>query len=154
LRQKWKHEDDAHQGGDGAGSASNDRALSAGSGLPGETDVRDGRRAHELDGFVARRSAVEMVEEALTAAQEDGDDRDVQFVDQAGAEVLLDGGRATAEPDILPLGGVERSLQRGVDAVVDVVPPFIVIGGRGWCVSTNTGWRKGGLSPHQPGQGR
>ena len=32
------------------------------------------------------------------------------------------------------------------------VPPFIVIGARGWCVSTKTGVWYGGSSPHQPFQ--
>ena len=32
----------------------------------------------------------------------------------------------------------------------NVVPPCIVMDGRGWWVSTNTGWWKGGSSPHQP----
>ena len=33
-----------------------------------------------------------------------------------------------------------------------VVPPAISIGSRAWWVSTNTGARKGGSSPHQPFQ--
>ena len=33
---------------------------------------------------------------------------------------------------------------------VNVVPPCMVSGSRAWCVSTNTGWWKGGSSPHQP----
>ena len=36
---------------------------------------------------------------------------------------------------------------------VKVVPPSIASGARGWCVSTNTGWWYGGLSPHQPFHG-
>jgi hypothetical protein len=37
-----------------------------------------------------------VVAEPLAAAERDGDDRDVHFVDQSRAEILLDGGRATA----------------------------------------------------------
>jgi hypothetical protein len=51
-------------------------------------------------------AAVEAVEEPLAAAQQDGHDRHVHFVDQASAEVLLHGGSATSDPDIISVGGV------------------------------------------------
>ena len=37
---------------------------------------------------------------------------------------------------------------------VNVVPPCISSGSRGWCVRTKTGTWKGGSSPHQPRQDR
>ena len=33
---------------------------------------------------------------------------------------------------------------------VNVVPPCLVTGSRAWWVRMNTGWWKGGSSPHQP----
>lgn len=45
----------------------------------------------------------------------------MQFVDEAGAQVLLDGGSASAEADIFSLSGVDGSLQRAVNAVGDEV---------------------------------
>lgn len=57
-------------------------------------------RAGQLDTLVAIRPPVEVVEEPLSAAEEDGDDRQVQFVDQAGVKVLPHGWRASADPDV------------------------------------------------------
>ena len=83
--------------------------------------MRDRRRHDELDALVAVGDALEVVEEALATAEEDRHDRDVQLVDEAGAQVLLDGRRAAAEPDVVAAGRVDRLLERGLDAVVDEV---------------------------------
>src|SRR5205807_3097297 len=91
------------------------------SSAPREADVRDGGRADELDAFVAVRAAVEVVEEPLAAAEQDGHDHQVHLVDQAGAEVLLDLGDATAEPDVVSTSSPERPLERRLDALVDKV---------------------------------
>jgi hypothetical protein len=48
--------------------------------------MRDGGWADELDAFVAFWAAVEVVEEPLAAAEQDGHEHQVQVVDQAGAE--------------------------------------------------------------------
>ena len=50
-----------------------------------------------------------------------GHDRQVQLVDQAGAQVLLDGGDAATEPDVLAAGGRACLLERRLDAVGDEV---------------------------------
>ena len=83
--------------------------------------VHDGRRGDELDALVADSAAVEVVEEALTAAEQYWHDRDVHLVDQAGAEVLLDGCHPAAESDVLTVRCVERLLERRFDVVVDEV---------------------------------
>lgn len=94
----------------------------------------DRRRAEELHALIAIWAAVEMVEEPLAAAEEDGHDHQVQVVDQAGAEVLLHGGSATSDPDVTSVGGFERSRERRLDAVWtkwNTVPPCIGMDGRG-----------------------
>src|SRR5579859_5705192 len=63
------------------------------------------------------RAAVETVEEPLAAAEQDRHDYKVHFVDQAGAEVLLNGGRAAAEPHVPAVRGSVCLLQRGLDAI-------------------------------------
>ena len=62
-----------------------------------------------------------MVEETFAAAEEDGHDRQVQIVDEAGPQVLLDRGHAAAEPDVGLAGGIGRPLQGRLDAVLDEV---------------------------------
>ena len=86
---------------------------------PDETDVRDRGRAHLLDAVVARRVG-EILEEPFASPEHDWDDGEVQLVDEAGAQVLLDGGRAAPEPHVLPACGGEP-------------------GSRTWWVRTKTG---------------
>jgi hypothetical protein len=59
--------------------------------------VGDGRGADKLDALVAGRAAIEVVEQSLAPAEEEGDDMDLHLVDQAGSEVLLGRARAPAE---------------------------------------------------------
>jgi hypothetical protein len=47
--------------------------------------VSDESRGNEFDAFVTIEAPVEIVEEALTSSEQDGDDCDVHLVDQAGA---------------------------------------------------------------------
>src|SRR5437870_3284054 len=103
---------------------------------PGEADVRDGGRADELDALVAVWAAVEVFEEPLAAAEQDGHDHEVHLVDQASAEVLLDRGNAAAESDVISVGGLEPSLERRLDAVVNEVErgPALHRDGRTWVV--------------------
>lgn len=88
----------------------------------------------EFDALIPVWAAVEVLEEPLAAAEQDGHDRQVQVVDQACAKVLLNCGRATADPDVSSVGGLESSLQRRFDTAVDkwnVVPPCMGMDGRG-----------------------
>jgi hypothetical protein len=57
----------------------------------------------------------------LTSSEQDGHDRQVHRVDQASAEILLDGGRATGDLHVPSIGGIERPLEGGVDAIADKV---------------------------------
>ncbi len=77
---------------------------------------------------------------------------DLELVEQPCAQQLLGDARAAADRDVLLPGRRTSLLDRALDAVVTnvkVVPSF-TRGSRGWWVSTNTGTRNGGSSPHQP----
>ena len=56
----------------------------------------DCRRADELDDFVAVETAIEVFEQPLAGPQQDRNDGDVQLIDEAGLQVLLD--RCTPRP--------------------------------------------------------
>lgn len=81
--------------------------------------MSDGGGAGELGALVAVGAAVEVVEGAFAPAQQDRDDHEVQVVDQAGPQALLDRGRTTADPDVEAAGGLECSFQRVLDAADD-----------------------------------
>ena len=78
--------------------------------------MRDRRRADESGAGVARWAAVQVVEQAGAAAEKQRDDMYLELVDQAGAEVLLDGTGAAAEGDIPVAGRVGGLLEGGFDA--------------------------------------
>ena len=87
-----------------------------------------------LDALVAQRAHVDAVQEMLAGAEQDGRDRQVQLVDETGAQILPDRGYASAQPDVAAGRRILRLLQRGVDAAGDernTVPPFISSGARG-----------------------
>lgn len=97
------------------------------------------------------------VEEVGAGGEGERDDVQAEFVDQAGREVLVDGGRAAEDGDL----AVARGLACWASAEVipsvtkvNVVPPAIGWGSRAWWVRTNTDAWKGGSSPHQPFHGR
>lgn len=71
--------------------------------------------------FVAERVGVDAVEQVLAAAEQHGRDGQVQIVDEAGLDVLADGGGAAAEADVFAFGGGPCLFERGVDAVGDEV---------------------------------
>jgi hypothetical protein len=88
---------------------------------PDKASVGDGSRVDELHAFVECRAATEVIEEALAPAEQGGHDRQVQLVDEARPELLQDGGGPASQPDVVAVGGLERSLERRLDAVVDEV---------------------------------
>jgi hypothetical protein len=95
---------------------------------------------------------VEPCEEVLSAPEERRPDREVKLVDRAEPKVLAHRGDPAADPHIHAPSRFAREaerLLRTLDEMKDR-PPFISRGARGWCVSTNTGTRYGGSSPHQP----
>jgi len=76
---------------------------------PRETDVHSGGRAREFDAFVAIRSLVEVIEEPLTAAEQDGHDHDMHVVDQ-GDRGADESGRDIREPPSM-VEGSSRSVE-------------------------------------------
>src|SRR6516165_3528683 len=72
-----------------------------------------------LGAAIAKAWRVDAGKQMLASAEQHGRYGEMQFVDEAGGEVLADGGGAAAEPDILALGAREGALQRRLDAVGD-----------------------------------
>lgn len=54
--------------------------------------------------LVTKRQHVEIGEQALAGAEQDGGDCNVHFVNQAGTQVLLNRRHAPAKPNIEPIG--------------------------------------------------
>jgi hypothetical protein len=69
-----------------------------------------GRR--ELHAFVSQSSQVHPLEQALPPSQQDRRDRDVQFINETRAEVLLYGVSPTANAHVSALGCLARQVQR------------------------------------------
>lgn len=63
-----------------------------------------------------------------------GHHRHLQLVDEPCPQVLLDGGRTTAHPDVLAIGGVERLPERGLDSVSHEVERRPALHGHGRAV--------------------
>src|SRR5439155_7130283 len=61
----------------------------------------------------------EVLEQPHSVAQEHGDEVDLQFVEEAGLQVLLSDMRAAGHPDVLLAGCRFGLLERGLDAVGD-----------------------------------
>src|ERR1700730_11513143 len=69
-------------------------------------DVRGARCGNVLGALIAELRQVDSSEKAFSGAEEDGGNGKVQFVDQSGAEILLDGSDSPAEADVLTIGGL------------------------------------------------
>ena len=67
-----------------------------------------GRR--ELHAFVSQSSQVHAIEQALTPSQQDRRDRDVHFINEARAQVLLHGVSPTANANVHALGCIARQI--------------------------------------------
>lgn len=78
--------------------------------------VRGGRVFGQV---VAEFGKVEVCEEGLAGADEGRGDSEVEIVNEAGAEKLLDGGDAPADANVFAIGGGDGALEGGVDAVGD-----------------------------------
>src|SRR5947207_4880935 len=74
-----------------------------------------------LPALVAEGSRVDVVQEVLAGAEQDGPDREMQLVDQPGAKELADRGHAAAEPDVAVARGCFRLLERGPNSPGDEV---------------------------------
>jgi hypothetical protein len=70
--------------------------------------------AHLLELEVAN-----VLEQPLAATEQDGDEVELELIDQAGGEILLDEVGASPEEHILAAHGVPRLLERGLDPIGD-----------------------------------
>ena len=66
-------------------------------------------------------SAVEIFERSFASAEKDRHDHEMEIVNQSRPEVLTQGRRAPAQPDVGTRGGVEPSLECRFDSVRDEV---------------------------------
>jgi hypothetical protein len=98
-----------------------------------EADVDDGRRCHKFDAAVSTTCAiVDMIKQSFAGAQQDGHDHQVELIDQAGPQVLLDGRHATAKPDITLASGIAGPFQRRPDAIINEVECRSAVHREGW----------------------
>src|SRR5688500_3675119 len=70
---------------------------------------------------VAERRQVEAGEQVLPGAEQDGRHGEVHLVDQAGLQILTNGGDAATDANVVAAGRGPRTLQRRVDAPGDEV---------------------------------
>src|SRR6266704_1414333 len=99
-------------------------------------------RGGVLRALEAKADRVDAGEEVLAPAEEHGGDHEVELVDQPRGEVLANGGRSTAEADVLAQSRLLRAFQSGVDAIGHEVERRSTLhrdGRAAWCVSTKTG---------------
>src|SRR4051794_28686655 len=94
-------------------------ASPAGSALADPADVEGGGGGGELVELVPVHRAAEVAQQTLAAVEQERHDGDVQLVDQSGAEVLPNRGRAAAEDDVVAACRGEGPLEGGLDAVGD-----------------------------------
>jgi len=65
---------------------------------------------------VAEGGKIQALEHRLAPSKEDRRQREVQFVDEAGLQVLADGGDAASDLDVTLSRGIAGALERGVDS--------------------------------------
>jgi hypothetical protein len=103
--------------------------------------VRDTRRLDSSDLLELDLRSAKVVEEASAAAEQHGNDVELELVEEPRRQVLIDDLSAAPEHDVLAAGGFPRPFERGLDPVGDEVErraPFISTGSRGWWVRMNT----------------
>ena len=84
-----------------------------------EPEMGDRRRGDHPRGFEPDRVDPELGEQGHTAAQEHGCQVDLQHIEHAGLQILLDGGRAPGHSNILVARRRSSLLERGLDPVGD-----------------------------------
>jgi hypothetical protein len=72
-----------------------------------------------LGALVAQRECIEIGEKVFAGAEENWADSEMQFVNEAGLEILADCAGTAAKPNILPVGCLAGKLQRRVNAISD-----------------------------------
>ena len=75
-------------------------------------------RRRELHARPVLERVVQAVEEPLTAAEQDRDDRQVDLVQETSAQVLLHRGGTSAQPDVPVAGSRARPVEGRLDAGV------------------------------------
>ena len=103
----------------------------------------DGWRAHVFDALVVIVAVGNMiVEESFATPEQDRHNHQMHLIDERSTQVLPNGGCTASDQYITVARCFEGCVESCFDPTVDEVkrcPPCISIGGRGWCVSTNTG---------------
>src|SRR5216117_504739 len=72
-----------------------------------------------LRAFIAQSTHIDVVQEMLPGTEQDRSDREVQLVDQGGAQILPNNGYAATEADVAATGRSGRLLQSGMNAFGD-----------------------------------
>src|ERR1700709_1673159 len=96
-------------------------------GLPGysllasEHDMRGEGRGSGLFHAVAECRKIQALEHRLASSEQHRRKRKVQFIDQAGLQILANGRDATSDLDVTCSRGVACALERGMDPVRDEV---------------------------------
>src|SRR2546427_7312027 len=83
--------------------------------------------------LVSERTHIETFQQVFAFAKQDGRQRQVQLVDQTGAEILPNSGDTAADADVLAARDGFCLLECGVNAAVtkkNSVPPAIFTGAR------------------------
>jgi hypothetical protein len=96
---------------------------------------------------------VQILEQPDTVTEQDGDEVDLELIEEARRQVLPRDARAAPDPDVLPPAAdfaFSRAASSPSVSKLYVVPPFLGSGSRRSWVITNTGIPKGGGSPHWP----
>src|SRR5580698_6750922 len=89
--------------------------------LAPEHDVRREVCGSGFHHAVAEGREIQALEHHLASSEQDRRKRKVQFIDQAGLQVLANGRDATSDLDVTRSRGVACALERGVDPVRDKV---------------------------------
>ena len=102
-------------------------------------DIRGGDRPHQPE----TAEVLDAFEQSLAGAEQRGGQVDLHLVHQAGLQVLLARFAPPASDTSFPRAA--RRACSSADSMpsvtkVKLLPPSSVSGGRGWWVSTNTGW--------------
>src|SRR6267143_1217247 len=86
--------------------------------VPKVCDLRRGNGFREVEGHLL---AVNSIEQADPASEDDGRQRDMEFVDEPRVEVLEDRVSSPGDSDVAPPDDLARFLQRTLNPVVDEV---------------------------------
>src|SRR3954451_5320816 len=78
-------------------------------------------RRDELSALVSQSAHVDALEQSLSRAQQDRRDREVQLIDEARTEILLDSVGPAANAYVHSLGCIARAIERLVNSARDEI---------------------------------